>query len=1629
MKSIKHIAIVVIVFFATSFLQSQNCMVPDNGTGTATLPPIGCHYESVDPFMIIDGLPPGTTMELAGYYSEFVCCDGTCPLCSLAIPPGECEVPGGSLGGDGHCFMGTMVFDVVGTGDLTGFNRTLIVDVFSEIHTAPRIPGDPVQTFTADYYRLDGALFGDPDFCTFHITAGTSLGLPSPGQTTLTQLPSGDFEVDSFFDITYQIEFEGCPGSALEGLMGITTATTRFEIPFVAENEMIDPGPDFWTAPGASIPFGGVDMPAIPADFFGPGSDPFEGQINFEGGAIDPLPFPDFHARIERLTPASVPLPYPAWATIDVEIVQLNLVSTVPITITYDGGLIEEDWFVEVGLSVIPPTTGYMDLIKEDTYGGIFSYMPLNIQPLFTFSLASDLNEKRTWDTGLEGISPLEFTSDINDYPWQHSPIGNDFNATADYPMPLTTSSGESTLELLPYLLRQDDFWVEMGMYGFFQFGGGSGYNDGEWYEYPNYNWWNIWFYDHPFDSDRTKAMNVSFLLDKLDPGEASYATIVINWSTGAWSAEDIPTPPLPENVPTQPLEDLYIVRSEPLYNGPVDGPIPIDQYFYEILEYNPEWISIDVRGYNFVINNGNIDHVCLQKDILYDWGDAPDSPGLPQYPTLAVNYGANHVIDNVTYLGASIDAENDGIPDAMALGDDNSNFDDEDGVIFPATLVIGQSNTIDVIASVDGYLNAWIDFDNDGNWINPNDQIFFDENLVAGINSITFNVPASAAAGLTFARFRFDSSGGLDYDGPAPNGEVEDYEIELTGGDIFKWQQLPDLSFFGMDVDATNDLEGNEPPHILADDFECTMTGSITNITIWGSWFQDRYPWYEAYDDVIFTLSIHADIPDGGGGYSMPGEVLWWRVFQPGEFYVENYAFGLEEGWFDPASGYFDPFGDTECWMYSFDIDTDNFIQMGTPASPVVYWLDVQAQPTDPEPECRFGWKTSETHWNDDGVWGIGEEPYGGFWNELVYPPEHELQGQSIDLAFRITGEEGQEQIDWGDAPDDLQIPQYPTLAVNGGASHIVDNVTYLGAAIDGESDGIPDPNSLGDDNDNIDDEDGVIFTSSLIPGFNATVDVTASVSGYLNAWIDFEVDGGWGEAIDQIFMDQALVPGINHLNFNVPTNAITGNTFARFRFSTIAGITFTGQIPDGEVEDYEVNIENTPSKWWTQIPDLSDLGLDVDATAFAPADVPFNILADDFQCTQTGPITTISIWGSWYHDHYPWFENPADVVFTLSIHADIPAEESPTGYSMPGDVLWFTSFAPGSFSAELFAAGLFEGWYDPAIPMYEQFGDTQCWKYTFNPNEAEVFIQEGTPDEPIVYWLDVQAQPLDSDPECRFGWKTSPDHWNDDAVWTEGMEPYNGFWNELVYPVGHPLEGQSIDLAFEIYGQENPYILVDLHAILEGPYNGTDMSTMLNDAGSLPLSQPYSIAPWSYAGTESVTGIPNSDVVDWVLVELRETLGGPASADPSKMIAQKASFLLKDNSIVALDGTSYLKFYRTITSNLFMVIWHRNHLGVMSANPVIPISGVYTYDFTIPAGQAYLDGQKDVGSGIYGMYGGNGNSDGIININDKTLWMNDAGNADYKAVDYNLDTQVDNKDKDDIWVPNVGVGTKVPN
>lgn len=214
-----------------------------------------------------------------------------------------------------------------------------------------------------------------------------------------------------------------------------------------------------------------------------------------------------------------------------------------------------------------------------------------------------------------------------------------------------------------------------------------------------------------------------------------------------------------------------------------------------------------------------------------------------------------------------------------------------------------------------------------------------------------------------------------------------------------------------------------------------------------------------------------------------------------------------------------------------------------------------------------------------------------------------------------------------------------------------------------------------------------------------------------------------------------------------------------------------------------------------------------------------------------------------------------------------------------------------------------------------------------------------------------------------------------------------------------------------------------VSLKVFLEGPYNGTDMNTSLNSQLLIPLSNPYTNPPWNHLNTEGISAPPEPNVVDWILVEFRDAPTA-ATATPSTSIGTYAALLLKNGNIVNPYNYGPIYVNYNITENLFAVIYHRNHISIMSAGPLNESGGNYTYDFTSGPVQAYgTEAQKNLGDGKYAMYAGDFNSDGLIDASDKSsIWHENTGKFGYHASDGNLNGQGDNLDKNDFWLMNFG-------
>ncbi len=224
------------------------------------------------------------------------------------------------------------------------------------------------------------------------------------------------------------------------------------------------------------------------------------------------------------------------------------------------------------------------------------------------------------------------------------------------------------------------------------------------------------------------------------------------------------------------------------------------------------------------------------------------------------------------------------------------------------------------------------------------------------------------------------------------------------------------------------------------------------------------------------------------------------------------------------------------------------------------------------------------------------------------------DLAGNSIvgnqtngETRFTVYIGEGR---DYGDAPS-----PYPTVREDDGARHVILPGFSLGATVDINADGQPSAGADGDDNDGGDDEDGVAFdpTTPLVPNrkFTVTVSTSGIVNdvvpfGVLDAWIDYNRDGDWRDTGERILTNYVLNKSaldangtITFRDLTVPTWAVPGETFARFRLSTSGGLSSTGEASAGEVEDYRVIISANP---WQNSPNRYDVN---DSGEVSPIDV----------------------------------------------------------------------------------------------------------------------------------------------------------------------------------------------------------------------------------------------------------------------------------------------------------------------------------------------------------------------------------------------------------------------------------------
>ena len=121
--------------------------------------------------------------------------------------------------------------------------------------------------------------------------------------------------------------------------------------------------------------------------------------------------------------------------------------------------------------------------------------------------------------------------------------------------------------------------------------------------------------------------------------------------------------------------------------------------------------------------------------------------------------------------------------------------------------------------------------------------------------------------------------------------------------------------------------------------------------------------------------------------------------------------------------------------------------------------------------------------------------------------------------------------------------------------------------------------------------------------------------------------------------------------------------------------------------------------------------------------------------------------------------------------------------------------------------------------------------------------------------------------------------------------------------------------------------------------------------------------------------------------MIELRDAV------TPATVIARRAAFIREDGRIVDINGIADFSFRNVANGNYHLVIRHRNHIGIRTAtiralnSNALGIAAPALYSFNTTQSQAYQNlaittnpAQRDLTSGVFGMWGGNGNSDGAL-------------------------------------------------
>ena len=635
-----------------------------------------------------------------------------------------------------------------------------------------------------------------------------------------------------------------------------------------------------------------------------------------------------------------------------------------------------------------------------------------------------------------------------------------------------------------------------------------------------------------------------------------------------------------------------------------------------------------------------------------------------------------------------------------------------------------------------------------------------------------------------------------------------------------------------GLDVlDSQNNI-------VLADDFPCSTTGPISDIHIWGSWLSDVHGtitnfWLAIYSDVPAVTNVSSGIV----APSHPGVLLWQQSFGPSQFAESIYATGSEL-FYDPSAHSFIG-SDTQAYYYCF-YPTSPFKQQGTAAAPTNYWLVAYAQVSTGATAPLYGWKTTLTPYNDGAVWGHYLPTTGqpaGDWQTIT----NSQSGQLVNLAFMLTTPTNAPPVCVENGVKYVQEPNlFGGLDVwNNGPWVLADDFVCTTPGP------ISDIHLWGSWNTNLVGTNSLTFWLAIYDDAPATPTNSFSHPGNL-LWQEKFVPGQYIETPWASGQENFLDPGPPQIIGSdteawyycfYPTNLFVQQGTAAA--PKIYWLMAYAQSPSGTTFQYgwktTTNVQNDISvhaPWpgspppvnpgWQptlQSPTGGALDLAFKITTVTPPplvcvesdfekyvqwpntangfdvwNTPY-VLADDFVCTNTGPISDIHLWGSWLSNQ----AQTNTINFWLGIYDDVPVGPA-NSFSHPGtNLLWQEWFAPGQYAETIWTANASEQFLDPG-PTNILGTDSEVWYYCFYPTNA--FQQTGTVTNAKTYWLAAYAQ-LPVGTAYNYGWKTATNVLNDTSVhapWPGSPPIANPGWTPTGYqpPAGGP--PVPLDLSFKL-------------------------------------------------------------------------------------------------------------------------------------------------------------------------------------------------------------------------------------